>query len=259
MIECRDMMTDYYLGNIDKKINIKEIYNLIMCLNDIYNSLKEASNRKIIIEVNLLKFMNTEDFNKEESKTNEIQQEKPKQISREIKPKEEKKIKKYEINLDIKKQMINNTFAMASKVLKNMAKEKWKKLNDYLVSNDYSYIAGLLKDVEVSVVSSKNMILTSKYDSIIENIYQEYDKVSELINIIMENNYKVVILSNKEFEEEVNKYKEHMKDPNYYEYKEEEKTLIKYVEQVEKNNDLGYTKLVNKAIDVFGTDVVEIE
>ena len=148
---------------------------------------------------------------------------------------------------------------MASKVLKNIAVEKWKKLDDYLVNDDFSYVAGLLKDLEVSVASNKNLILTSKFESAIDKIYQEYDKVSELINKIMENDYKIVILTNNEFNDEVVKYKEHMKDSNYYEYKEEKEPLIKYVEQVEKNENVGYTNLVDKAIDVFGKDFVEIE
>ena len=262
MIECRDMMADYYLGNKKEKLNIKDIYNLIMCLNDTYNLLKEASNRKIIIEVNLLKYMNFEEENNiNKNETQNIKEEKKsiKPISREIKKEEKTIIKKYEINLNIKKQIINNTFAMASKVLKNMAIDKWKKLDDYLVSNDYSYIAGLLKDIDISVASNKNFILTSKFDSVIDKIYQEFDKTNELINKIMENDYKVVILSNNEFKEEVDKYKKHMNDSGYYEYKEEKEPLIKYTEEVEKNENVGYTNLVNKAIDVFGKDFVEIE
>ena len=266
MIECRDMMTDYYLGNIKEKLNIKDIYNLIMCLNDTYNLLKEASNRKIIVEVNILKYMNFDENNNINNKIQNVQEEKKsiKPISREIKKEynkleEKRNIKKYEINLNTKKQRINNTFAMASKVLKNIAVEKWKKLDDYLVNDDFSYVAGLLKDLEVSVASNKNLILTSKFESAIDKIYQEYDKVSELINKIMENDYKIVILTNNEFNDEVVKYKEHMKDSNYYEYKEEKEPLIKYVEQVEKNENVGYTNLVDKAIDVFGKDFVEIE
>ena len=193
------------------------------------------------------------------------------QISREIKPFEkdtanEKKLKEeksrnklYQIDLQVKKQRINNTFAMASKVLKNMALEKWKKLDDYIVSNDYSYQAGLLKDVNIAVVSNNNLILTSKFDSVIDTIYQNFDKISELIDLIMEKSYQVVLLTDAEFKGEVSVYKEHMNDVNYYEYKKEEKPFLIFSEEIEKNEDVGYTSLVQKAIDVFGQEKVEIE
>ena len=285
MEECRDLMIGYYLGNRKEKLDVKELYQLIICFNDIYNSLKEASNRKIIVEVNLLKYMNFQENPKNDvtqmkrdemkldslsSKTLESR-EKKEQISREIKSftkdlDNEKKIKEegmknksYKIDLQVKKQRINNTFAMASKVLKNMALEKWKKLDDYIISNDYSYQAGLLKDVNIAVVSNKNLILTSKFDSVIDTIYQNFDKISELIDLIMENSYQVVLLTDTEFKGEVSVYKEHMNDTNYYEYKEEEKPFLIFSEEIEKKEDVGYTSLVQKAIDVFGQEKVEIE
>ena len=166
---------------------------------------------------------------------------------------------KYTLDLEVKRTRINNTFGGASKALKTSALLKWRKLDNYLTSSEYSYISGLLKDCDVSVVSEKNIILTAKYESIIDNIYQNFSKVIELINMIMESEYDVILLTDKEFKDEVIIYKEHMNDMNYYLYKEEKKPLIIYQEVIEKEENLGYTNLVDKAIDVFGRDVVEIE
>lgn len=266
MIECRDLMTDYFLGNKNKDIDVKKIYSLIMCFNETYNLLKEASNRKIIVEVNLLKFMNFKENDetklqiKEEKQINKKDTLQKEEISREIKKEEDvpKNEIKYQVDLNVKKIRIDNTFAMASKVLKNMTMEKWKKLDDYLISSDYSYVAGILKDLNIGVVSNKNMILTSKYLSIIEKCYQEFIKIEKLISLIMENDYQVVILSDDEFKEEVKKYKEHMNDSNYYEYKEDNRPLVIF-NNIEKKEEVGYTSLVQKAIDVFGQENVEIE
>ena len=282
MQECRDLMVLFYQDqNID--VDPKELYNLIMCFNDTYNLLKEAMNRKIIVEVKLLKFMN--DVNNLDSNMKHDNVNDNPTISREIhtqtidnkdkintnqlgnikKEDEEKKDQtnekktKYSINLDTKKIRINNTFALASKMLKNIALEKWKKLDDYLISSDYSYIAGLLKDLSVGVVSKSNMILTAKYESTIDDVYNNFDKVSELIKLIMEEDMKIVLLTLNEFKDEVNNYKKHMNDNSYYEFIEEDKPFIKYKEVIEKKEDMGYTNLVDKAIDVFGTDIVEIE
>ena len=288
MQECRDLMVSCYQENTDKLLNSHELYNLIMCFNETYNLLKEAMNRKIIVEVKLLKFMNSSNDSTNASSVSNMSStlsDKNEAISREIPvnsfvkqentemPKmgnikiEERKvevdlpksIKKYSIDLDTKRIRINNTFALASKMLKNIALDKWKKLDDYLVSTDYSYEAGLLKDTTIGVVSKNNMILTTKYETLIDDIYSNFEKITEFINKIMESNIKVVVLTNDEFKVEVDNYKEHMKDEGYYKYKEETKSFINYKQVIEKNEDLSYTNLVDKAIDVFGTDIVEIE
>ncbi len=280
MQECRDLMVEYYTKS--KEINPKDLFNLIMCLNETYNLLKEAVNRKIIVEVKLLKFMNTSNIEENNKDLKEIKQanliqtkkEGRSSISREIPSKNvenkdsqlgninknlDKTIKKYTINLDIKRIRINNTFGMASKLLKNNALEKWLKLDDYLVSEDYSYAAGLLKDCSVGVVSNQNIILTAKYESIVDSVYQDFEKISELINKIMGCEYKVVVITENEFKEEVINYKTHINDSSYYEYKKESEDLISYSEEIAKKENLSYTNLVDKAIDVFGTDIVEIE
>ena len=265
MTECRDLMIDYYLGNKKKIIDMKKIYSLIMCFNETYNLLKESFNQKIIVEVNILKYMNFSDLENKnviESKDdikeayNEVRNNNIGEMNKTIE--NIKQEIKYEIDLEVKKQIINNTFAMASKSLKNIAQEKWKKLDDYLTSNEFSYIAGLLKDITIGVVSNKNMILTSKYSSVIEKCYQEFKSLEKLISIIMENDYKVVILNELEFKEEVNNYKEHLNDKNYYEYKEINNQLIIF-KNIEKKEKVGYTNLVQKAIDVFGQENIEIE
>ena len=268
MQECRDLMIDYY-KNKNHEFKPNDLYNLIICFNKIYNLLKEAHNRKIIVEVCLLKYMN--------NKCDEINKVQPKDvekasISREItsqnmmnkenSPKEnvgnEKKIKYY-LNLDTKRVRINNTFALASKMLKNIALSKWKTLDNYLLDPKYSYIIGILKDVDIGVVSKNNIILVAKYESILEDIYMNFNKISEFINKIMENDMKVVVLNKTEFQEEVDIYKTHINDTSYYEIKEEEKPLLNYQEIIEKKENISYTNLVDKALDVFGTDIVEIE
>ena len=284
MQECRDLMIAFY-QNKKEDINPQELYNLIMCFNDTYNLLKEAMNRKIIVEVKLLKFMNEYKNNDEDSSLKQNEKNVKTTISREIENKtldnkenkpqslmgntrkddliKEEKTKvnkvKYSIDLDTKKVRINNTFALASKMLKNIALEKWKKLDNYLTIKDYSYSAGLLKDITIGVVSNSNMILTSKYESVIDDIYNNFENVLELVNKIMEEDMKIVLFTPDEFKQEVNNYKEHMKDTDYYKFKEEVKPFIKYQEIIEKKDDIGYTNLVDKAIDVFGKDIVEIE
>ena len=285
MQQSRDLMVEYYISknsNISYKPN--DLYKLILCFNKTYNLLKEAANRRIIVEVNLLQFMNQKEELNQPHLITENKKESAlvdKNISQEILKNsknvvveqknlgnEEKNMilseKLYKINEKVKKQRIDNTFAMASKVLKNMIVDKWKKLSDYLIDPKYSEVAGLLKDCNIGVVSNTNIILTSKYKSIIEQIYNRFEQALELLNLILETEYVIVIISDEDFKEEVNNFKLHMNDKDYYTYKEEEEPFIIYQEnnsnnQVEKQDNLCYGSLVQKAIDVFGSEYVEIE
>ena len=72
----RDLIVEHYVAKESNKYNPKELYDLTFVFNDTYNLLKEAINRKIIIEVKLLEYMN---------KQEELIEEHSQNISREIK------------------------------------------------------------------------------------------------------------------------------------------------------------------------------
>ena len=278
MKETRDLLVNNYILKTEK-YNSLDLSNLIICLNETYNMLKEAANRRIIFEVKLLSFMNTSKntiIPKTVAKNAEVKplpsdKEKLKNISQEIPKKEEFALptqktpgnknnyeKKYQIDEHIKRQRINNTFALASKLLKNIVLTNWKNLNNYLTDLKYGEVAGLLKDCEVGVVSNTNMILVSKYESVIEKVYENYTIVLELLKKIQDNDYVIVLLNETDFQNEVLNYKEHMHDKNYYTYQAEEKPFITYL-SLENQPDLCYGNLVQKAIDVFGKEYVQIE
>ena len=278
MKETRDLLVNNYILKTEK-YNSLDLSNLIICLNETYNMLKEAANRRIIFEVKLLSFMNTSKntiIPKTVAKNAEVEplptdKEKLKNISQEIPKKEEFALptqktpgnknnceKKYQIDEHIKRQRINNTFALASKLLKNIVLTNWKNLNNYLTDLKYGEVAGLLKDCEVGVVSNTNMILVSKYESVIEKVYENYTIVLELLKKIQDNDYVIVLLNETDFQNEVLNYKEHMHDKNYYTYQAEEKPFITYL-SLENQPDLCYGNLVQKAIDVFGKEYVQIE
>ena len=262
----RDLIVEHYVTKDSNKYNPKELYDLTFVFNDTYNLLKEAINRKIIIEVKLLEYMN---------KQEELIEEHSQNISREIKENKKNELltqksegnevnsakttKCYKLNTEVQKQRINNTFAMASKNLKNIVADKWNTLTDYLLDLKYKEIAGSLKDATIGVVSDKNILLVTKYESLIDKIYSKISLCEELINNITNMNLKIVIILESDFQKEVNNYKSHLADKNYYTYQEETEDMITYQEEVYKEPNLCYGNLVKKAIDVFGSDYVEVE
>ena len=79
----------------------------------------------------------------------------------------------------------------------------------------------------------------------------------ELLKEITDNTYKIVVIDEPSFKEEVLNFKNHMNDQSYYTYQEETKDMI-IKNQVYKDNNLCYGNLVQKAIDVFGSEYVSV-
>ena len=261
----RDLLVEYYVKKNDK-YNSKILYDLVFVFNDIYNLLKDSINKKIIVEVKLLEYMNKIDKTSDQESF----------ISREIIKNQKNVIKEqkslgntkiefnnevnsetYNIDEEVKKQRIINTFAMASKALKNNLLTKWELLTDYITNPKYSSVASCLKDVEIGVVSAKNILLVSEYNNITDKIYNNYDLVLDLLKEITNNTYKIVVIDKNSFKEEVLNFKNHMNDQGYYTYQEETKDMI-IKNQVYKDNNLCYGNLVQKAIDVFGSEYVSV-
>ncbi len=261
----RDLLVEHYVKKNDK-YDPKVLYDLVFVFNDIYNYLKDSINKKIIVEVKLLDYMNkidkpnnSEPFISREIIKNQksVAKEQKNVGNTDITPKNDTNNETYTIDEEVKKQRIINTFAMASKALKNNLLTKWSLLTDYITNPKYSAVASCLKDVEIGVVSAKNILLVSKYNNITDKIYSNYDLVLELLKEITDNTYKIVVIDEPSFKEEVLNFKNHMNDQSYYTYQEETKDMI-IKNQVYKDNNLCYGNLVQKAIDVFGSEYVSV-
>lgn len=261
----RDLLVEHYVKKNDK-YDPKVLYDLVFVFNDIYNYLKDSINKKIIVEVKLLDYMNkidkpnnSEPFISREIIKNQksVVKEQKSVGNTDIPPKNDTNNETYTIDEEVKKQRIINTFAMASKALKNNLLTKWSLLTDYITNPKYSAVASCLKDVEIGVVSAKNILLVSKYNNITDKIYSNYDLVLELLKEITDNTYKIVVIDEPSFKEEVLNFKNHMNDQSYYTYQEETKDMI-IKNQVYKDNNLCYGNLVQKAIDVFGSEYVSV-
>lgn len=261
----RDLLVEHYVKKNDK-YDPKVLYDLVFVFNDIYNYLKDSINKKIIVEVKLLDYMNkidkpnnSEPFISREIIKNQksVVKERKSVGNTDIPPKNDTNNETYTIDEEVKKQRIINTFAIASKALKNNLLTKWSLLTDYITNPKYSAVASCLKDVEIGVVSAKNILLVSKYNNITDKIYSNYDLVLELLKEITDNTYKIVVIDEPSFKEEVLNFKNHMNDQSYYTYQEETKDMI-IKNQVYKDNNLCYGNLVQKAIDVFGSEYVSV-
>ena len=265
------------LKEIGSLMDQKKIYTLIMTLNDIVNKIKVSSYPAIVVVVSILEFVDNniavdnlndnvrivekkdillekkDDEGKKEEKIIVSNSENDK-IDEEVKndAKEETMVK-VEVNLiddNLKQIRINNTFVDASKQILIDIKNKWNFVNDYLLSNKYSVVSGLLNDTTPVAAGTRNLILLGKYDAVVERINEVTDVVSSLLKEILNSDYTVICLTNDEWEDEKKKYIDNLKSSKKYSYINEKTSDEKKVKERTPVDDL---------IDMVGSDIIEFE
>ena len=149
-----------------------------------------------------------------------------------------------------RKIRINNTFSSAAKNLKENFVQKWFLVQEKL-SNDinYSMIAGMLNDVEVLVVGESNVLFLAKYDSLLDRLFQQLEKIEQLLFEVFEIKYKVMFLLSDEWKYEKEKYIENVKNSIKYTYITEESESN--IEQ--KDQD------IETIISILGNDIVSFQ
>ena len=265
------------LKEIGSLMDQKKIYTLIMTLNDIVNKIKVSSYPAIVVIVSILEFVDNniavDNLNDNvrivekrdillEKKDDEVKKEEKiivsksenDEIDEEVKhdAKEETMVK-VEVNLiddNLKQIRINNTFVDASKQILIDIKNKWNLVNDYLLSNKYSVVSGLLNDTTPVAAGTRNLILLGKYDAVVERINEVTDVVSSLLKEILNSDYTVICLTNDEWEDEKKKYIDNLKSSKKYSYINEKTSDEKKVKERTPVDDL---------IDMVGSDIIEFE
>ena len=265
MTLIRNNLISHYMNNTEILGSTNDNISLIEILNDILNRLKDAVNPLIVTQIYLLKYINENEKKEEIVKKIEINETKtvtmPQSNEREenfgnkeeIKPISDNLEKRKEenhriiINENVKKVRINNAMAEANIHYKNEMKKIWENLRRYFMDEKYGKVSQLLSDTIPMVVGSEYAIFTTNSEGIMDNIYANLNKTEEFIKEIYRN-LKIIIINEEEFNEIKNKYIEDKKNKIVYQIQEECGRLIE-----EENN------LIDKAINVFGSEYVEIE
>ena len=256
MLLVRDKIVDYYTKKIVISRDINYNVQLVSILNDILNRLKDAIEPMVIVQIYILKFIEdgtldikniSREINNEEQNNSKLEKRVPNITEKVISKVEMKEKNSFTINDENKTIRINNAMATADIKYKKELLTIWNDMNKYFMDNKYGKVAQLLSDTVPMVVGTDYMILTAPSDGIINNLYVALADVEMLIAKIY-HKLSVVILSDAEFVSVKNKYIEDRKNNIIYQVLKEDGKLI----NMESN-------LINQAIDIFGSDLVDIE
>lgn len=267
---------------LSSKIEVKRIERMIKKLEELLRNIKSSDYPRILFETTILSDLDLdESFENEKTTTekdktfvmsvNEVDSKsKNKEINldknineiikEEFKEKDIKKVttknksnNSFAITDALKEAMINNTIAEASASLKKEATVKFEELDKYLIDKDFKAAATILKDSIVTAVSNDHMLLTYKYESMVEDNDNEYKSISNLIKQMFGSEYKVVAITDKRWKE---------LRPYFLNLKKENGTIPlieeKY-EKINKSENMIENENYEEVLNIFDSDLIEME
>ena len=267
---------------LSSKIEVKRIERRIKKLEELLRNIKSSDYPRILFETTILSDLDLdESFENEKpttekdktfvmginevdsnSKNNEIKLDKNinEIIKEEFKEKDIKKVttknksnNSFAITDTLKEAMINNTIAEASASLKKEATVKFEELDKYLIDKDFKAAATILKDSIVTAVSNDHMLLTYKYESMVEDNDNEYASISNLVKQMFGSEYKVVAITDKRWKE---------LRPYFLNLKKENGTIPlieeKY-EKINKSENMIENENYEEVLNIFDSDLIEME
>ena len=267
---------------LSSKIEVKRIERMIKKLEELLRNIKSSDYPRILFETTILSDLDLdESFENEKpttekdktfvlginevdskSKNKEIKLDKNinEIIKEEFKEKDIKKVttknksnNSFAITDALKEAMINNTIAEASASLKKEATVKFEELDKYLIDKDFKAAATILKDSIVTAVSNDHMLLTYKYESMVEDNDNEYASISNLIKQMFGPEYKVVAITDKRWKE---------LRPYFLNLKKENGTIPlieeKY-EKINKSENMIENENYEEVLNIFDSDLIEME
>ena len=267
---------------LSSKIEVKRIERMIKKLEELLRNIKSSDYPKILFETTILSDLDLdESFENEKTTTekdktfvlgiNEVDSKSKNKeikldknineiIKEEFKEKDIKKVttknksnNSFAITDALKEAMINNTIAEASASLKKEATVKFEKLDKYLIDKDFKAAATILKDSIVTAVSNDHMLLTYKYESMVEDNDNEYASISNLIKQMFGSEYKVVAITDKRWKE---------LRPYFLNLKKDNGTIPlieeKY-EKINKSENMIENENYEEVLNIFDSDLIEME
>jgi len=212
---------------ISEGIFEKKKCELVKELDNIVDNIRKSENPKILFEIVLLNLLVNDDngnitkesVNNDEkininnlNKNTELSDNKDSNLN-------EKNISSMTNNENLKKIRVGNTLVDPKKNIISEIRQNWGNLKDLAFDKNYGNISRILStDITPVAASNDYVILISKLNGISEQINNDLYTVENIFELLFNKKFKVICISEKEWNEYIELYK---KDKNYFKYTEE--------------------------------------
>lgn len=150
----------------------------------------------------------------------------------------------------IKNVRVNNVLSGANKEILKAVTKEFESINDYISNKKYNSIAILLADSKIVCASDLYLMFSLNEKSSLDIFYENIKLIELLINEFFSKPYKVVGITNTEWQNTKIDYINKIKNGEKYVFIEENDVKL----DVDNNNDAQ-----DFAMDVFGEDTVSVK
>lgn len=233
-------------------ISFNNLIKMSSIINELLKELKNSNNQKMLFEIyvfqmcNILNYVdNVEVINTSmnNKKNVNIKNDKNENINIET--------NQNLIDSDLKDIRINNVFAGANKEILNNVNSKYYLINDYISNKKYNMVSILLSSGRIVVASDKYLLFSFENKSDVLKFDSIYKQIEQFLKKIYDESYKIVAVSDKEWEEMKNNYINNIKNKISYVFIEENDVKL---EMSENSNALE-----NSALNIFGEDTISVK
>lgn len=258
------------LNEVADLFSIDNIYSIINDVNVLIDRLRFVSRQSIFVITNFLlvsyNLNKVSESNKLEEKMNPVSYEMAFDIGK------SKSTVKEDVNLNTnvndtnveenslldnvlknREIIINNAFSVADKTIKNDLHKKYDLVSEYLTDKKFGLVSGMLADTNLEVAGIGYLILTGKYDAIVNNINNNYQLFNELINKVFDGEYKFVVITKDEWNKYKNDYISNIKSGKKYEVIDLDDRIID-INVLDKE-----PTVVDKLFSIVGEDSIEFK
>ncbi len=212
--------------------------------------LNSNSNGYLLLELELISFINDENNQISNREISQI-------ISREIISGDKNNVNieslidnnnkngKYRICDEFINIRINNSFYKANKKIKNDILAKWKEFSDHIINDNVKEFLTVVRNSNPQVVSSTNILFITSNESTKVVANSKLDDLEKIYNKMFATDYKMVFITNKEWQKVFDDY-----SSNKDKYKE-------YIDDEQFKTDMSDS--LKLAEDIFGSDNINIE
>ena len=264
----KDSIISYYVDN-KKEYNIDSLLNLSLVFNKLLGDIKNTSNVKTLLEINIISFINKncgkpKTIEKEKVEAKEEKVEKvTKTVDKELKEEEKKdeiisqeiisEPTEPEIDNDYNEKVINNCFARASRPNKTEFEKNWSKVSEYALDSKYGAVASFLSDGNIRVVGDGEVLLSFGYESMVNRGLGMLYDIKSLLKKVYDKDYDIALVTNDNWNNIKNKYVEDKNNGKEYVY-----TQIDIKIEKKKTNTSTGDSIASQAIELFGEDIISV-
>lgn len=239
-------------------ISFNNLIKMSSIINELLKELKNSNNQKMLFEIYVFQMCNIlKNVDKVEVINTSINNNKNVNIKNDKNDKNDKneniniETKQNLIDSDLKDIRINNVFAGANKEILNSVNSKYYLINDYISNKKYNMVSILLSSGRIVVASDKYLLFSFENKSDVLKFDSIYKQIEQFLKKIYDESYKIVAVSDKEWEEMKNNYINNIKNKISYVFIEENDVKL---EMSENSNALE-----NSALNIFGEDTISVK